>query len=264
MIIPTKNLASVLGETIDRHFEGSDKMGAKSFILATRRKLRPLRKRFSIAVCKSKLRRLPTVQPVSEIVTFALTERAIAVQQVPSEILGLANLIAEFKPKTVVEIGTSRGGSLFILCRLAAEDASIISVDMPGAGFGEAYTPAHSKMFELFPLKGQSLTLVKADSHNPETRERVKSLLNGKQVDFLFIDGDHSYEGVKADFAMYFPLLSDGGMIAFHDIAVHSRFNGCEVDRFWNEIKRTFPHREIIADREQGWAGIGILWNHPQ
>jgi len=37
------------------------------------------------------------------------------------------------------------------------------------------------------------------------------------QIDFLFIDGDHSYEGVKTDFELYSKLLSDKGIIAIHD-----------------------------------------------
>jgi len=37
------------------------------------------------------------------------------------------------------------------------------------------------------------------------------------QIDFLFIDGDHSYEGVKTDFDLYSNILSDRGIIAIHD-----------------------------------------------
>jgi predicted O-methyltransferase YrrM len=42
--------------------------------------------------------------------------------------------------------------------------------------------------------------------------------LKDNKVDFLFIDADHSYEGVKKDFEMYSPLVRKGGIIAFHDI----------------------------------------------
>ena len=137
--------------------------------------------------------------------------------------------------------------------RLTAPDGTIISVDMPGAGFGEAYTPAHARLFELFPSKDQSLSLVKADSHSPETRSRVEDLLAGKKVDLLFIDGDHSYEGVKKDFEMYSPMVADGGMIAFHDIAVHTKFANCEVDRYWDEIKQHFGIGKSL--RTQSRAG---------
>jgi hypothetical protein len=36
-------------------------------------------------------------------------------------------------------------------------------------------------------------------------------------IDLLFIDGDHSYEGVKKDFELYSKLLSDKGLIILHD-----------------------------------------------
>ncbi len=63
---------------------------------------------------------------------------------------------------------------------------------------------------------------------------------------------------------MYSPLVTDGGMIVFHDIAVHTKFANCEVNRLWDEVKTTFRHREIIEDPEQGWAGIGVLCKDPQ
>ena len=37
-------------------------------------------------------------------------------------------------------------------------------------------------------------------------------------VDFLFIDGDHSLEGVKLDDEQYGQLVRSGGIIAFHDV----------------------------------------------
>lgn len=37
------------------------------------------------------------------------------------------------------------------------------------------------------------------------------------QIDFLFIDGDHNYEGVKQDWDLYSKLLLPGSIVAFHD-----------------------------------------------
>lgn len=51
-------------------------------------------------------------------------------------------------------------------------------------------------------------------------------------MDFLFIDGDHAYEGVKADFEMYSPLVRKGGLVALHDICVHPPEMDCHVDKF--------------------------------
>jgi predicted O-methyltransferase YrrM len=229
-----------------------------------KRELRPLRRRVDIKVCGQKIKRLTSRLTPAEAVDFALRDRAISAQQVPWEISQFAKLVAESKPKTIVEIGTSRGGTLFVLCRLAPPLSTIVSVDMPGAGFGEAYNDRHVELFKLFPSEGQKLHIVTADSHIPETRDRVNALLGGTQVDLLFIDGDHSYEGVKKDFEMFSPLVSPSGLIVFHDIAEHTKFAGCHVKPFWDEVKRNYRHQEFIEDPSQGWAGIGVLWKAAQ
>jgi predicted O-methyltransferase YrrM len=48
-------------------------------------------------------------------------------------------------------------------------------------------------------------------------------------VDLIFIDGDHSYEGVKQDFEIYAPLVRSDGLIAFHDILEHTRVPSVRV-----------------------------------
>lgn len=39
----------------------------------------------------------------------------------------------------------------------------------------------------------------------------------GRVFDFVFIDGDHSYQGCCADIQAYYPLLKAGGLLAGHD-----------------------------------------------
>ncbi|WP_312562886.1 class I SAM-dependent methyltransferase [Anaerospora sp.] len=39
-----------------------------------------------------------------------------------------------------------------------------------------------------------------------------------QQIDFIFFDGDHSYEGIKADVNAWLPKVKKGGMVVFHDI----------------------------------------------
>jgi len=39
----------------------------------------------------------------------------------------------------------------------------------------------------------------------------------GDPIRLLFIDADHSYEGVRSDFELWSPLVADGGVIVFHD-----------------------------------------------
>jgi predicted O-methyltransferase YrrM len=79
-------------------------------------------------------------------------------------------------------------------------------------------------------------------------------------VDFLFIDGDNTYEGVKKDFEMYSLLVRNGGVIAFHDICPHPPETGCEVSRFWNKVKQRYKYAEIVKDCNQKWSGICVLY----
>ena len=102
--------------------------------------------------------------------------------------------------------------------------------------------------------------MLRADSHSPKTFKLVKTVLADKKVDFLFIDGDHTYEGVKRDFNKYSSLVKEGGIIALHDIAEHDPRSSCKVNKFWNELKNDYEYLEIIENIKQKWAGIGVIY----
>lgn len=181
--------------------------------------------------------------------------------QIRDEIMELLRILNKTKPRVIIEIGTAGGGTLFSFCRVAAEDATIISIDFPDVRFGGGYPMWKTPLYKAFRLPKQKLHLLRADSHSKETLEKVKNILGGRKVAFLFIDGDHAYEGVKKDFEMFSPLVKEGGIIAFHDIAVHPAETGCEVSKFWNEIKQEkYKWVEIINERNQNSCGIGLLF----
>jgi cephalosporin hydroxylase len=194
-------------------------------------------------------------------VDFSLKYPAISPVQVRSELVEYARIVAELRPKTVLEIGTFRGGTLFIHSRLATSSATLISIDLPGSLPGRIWRWMHTPIFKRFTQKQQKLHLLRADSHDRGTLNTVSRLLNGQQLDLLFIDGDHSYGGVRADFEMYSPLVRPGGVIAFHDIAVRSLpiEVPIEVGQLWNEIKASYRHREILHNLGSDAMGIGVL-----
>jgi cephalosporin hydroxylase len=179
-------------------------------------------------------------------------------EQIREEIFDLLSRIAETAPRTILEIGTFHGGTLFLFTRVAAADATLVSVDMDAGEFGGGYSRAWSPLLRSFARGTQRIELVRGDSHSPSTMERVESLL-GSPVDFLFIDGDHTYEGVRSDFEMYAPLVRAGGLIAFHDIVEGSPEFVGGVPSFWREIRGRFDAEEIVADPLQGGYGIGLL-----
>ena len=186
-------------------------------------------------------------------------DRPILMTQVRSEAVALGKLLQERTPARSLEIGTNYGGTLFLLCHLSAPGAQIISVDLPSGPFGGGYPRRKIPLFRKFRKAGQQLHLIRANSHLQETKERVMRIIDGELLDYLFLDGDHTYEGVRQDFEMYAPLVRKGGMIALHDIASHGQAD-CQVDKFWREIKKEYRHQEIVENQQQGWAGLGVIF----
>ncbi|MEM5831577.1 MAG: class I SAM-dependent methyltransferase, partial [Candidatus Aenigmatarchaeota archaeon] len=159
-----------------------------------------------------------------------------------------------------MEIGTANGGTLFCFCKLAREDATIISVDLPEGPFGGGYPEWKIPIYQAFTKGNQKLFLLRKDSHNQETLEEVKNILSGNKLDFLFIDGDHTYEGVKKDFEMYSPLVREGGIIAFHDIINKDPLRkDIEVPKFWSVLKNRYRINEIIFDKFNYGRGLLFL-----
>jgi cephalosporin hydroxylase len=184
----------------------------------------------------------------------------ISPAQVREEITELLKIVARLKPRFVLEIGTARGGTLFLFTRASISNATIISIDLPGGRFGGGYPEWRIPIYKSFTIHKQKMYIIRRDSHAPSTLNMVEKILQGHKLDFLFIDGDHTYDGVKTDFEMYSKLVGKGGIIAFHDICPHPPQTGCEVNLFWREIKGKYRHIEIVRDRRQSWAGIGVIF----
>jgi predicted O-methyltransferase YrrM len=184
----------------------------------------------------------------------------IGMIQKEDEVSQLVDRVAEQRPETVVEIGTKFGGTLYCFCRVADPNALVVSIDLPGGPFGGGYDVQRAEfMKKSFPREGQTLHTIMEDSHAPSTREKLEQILDGREIDFLFIDGDHTYQGVKLDFEMYSPLVRSGGMIGFHDILAHAGVPISRVHELWDEVKLDYEYEEY-AVQPYFWGGIGVLW----
>lgn len=159
--------------------------------------------------------------------------------QKTEELAGLLELLAAERPARVVEIGVYQGGTLWAWSQLARQTIGVES------GIGLLDEP-------LVPAGAQVL---RADSHLLSTLDQLQQLLTGP-LDFLFIDGDHTYPGVRWDWERYGPLVRPGGLIAFHDIC-HHQDPEMGVERLWGEI-RTPDAVELVAE-PTWWGGIGVL-----
>lgn len=194
---------------------------------------------------------------IDEIVTWAMRFpskgyfRVDSIQK-RSEITALANAVAQLKPKNILEIGTARGGTLFIWSQLAS--GKVVSCDLESAGVKQ-------DLYEKFPPDNSTCKVIHldGDSHTEEFRKKVFDTFGEEKVDFLFIDGDHTEVGVEQDYNDYHSLVRSGGIIAFHDIIEKQALKTNQVYYFWKRLKPTVTVEEFVDNPDQTGYGIGIV-----
>ena len=169
------------------------------------------------------------------------------------ELANLLNIYHQLQPQVVVELGVYQGGTLHFWLQNAPPNATIIGIDcLPIDEHWRTWVPS-----------GITLDYLQGDTHDPVTLTGLQEILRGRPIDFLFIDCDHTEEGVTRDFEMYGPLVRSGGVIAFHDILdpdPERQQDNIRVSRLWERIQRAgYFTRELVAHPEQDWGGIGVL-----
>jgi len=170
--------------------------------------------------------------------------------QIESEISELFNIVKNLNPKIICEVGTDRGGTLYLWSKAIQPDGLIISIDLP-----RSYRKSLNRFFCSSFFETRRIHFLRENSQSVECQMNVQKILNGRKIDFLFIDADHSYEGVKKDFTLYSNFVRKPGLIAFHDI-----LDECGVDKFWSEVSPHYRHMEIVEDYKQRCTGIGVLF----
>jgi autotransporter strand-loop-strand O-heptosyltransferase len=160
--------------------------------------------------------------------------------------------------KNFLEIGTDQGGTFAIWSKLSKnKDGIRISVDLPHGPYG-VNTYNVSERDNYLKRLGTNVTTIHGSSHNEEIKNKVNEILNGELLDFLFIDGDHTYNGVKLDYLMYKEFVKPGGWIGFHDIKdteFHKNAN-CGVDILWKEL---IGEKVEFVDNSSDFGGIGFV-----
>ena len=119
------------------------------------------------------------------------------------------------KNKTcLVEIGIWHGVNTRKLREVMNTEGTIYAIDPfePGKlGISWQKLIAHSEA-----SKTQNGNIIWLEEFSHQAIEKFKQI-EAQPIDFMFIDGDHSYEGIKTDWILWSPLVRCGGIIALHD-----------------------------------------------
>lgn len=170
-----------------------------------------------------------------------------------SEFGMLWEFVAARSPKAILEIGALFGGTLWYWLQMQPD--LLVSADMLAPESHSVYEGVVEarKTWSSWDWFGVEFHDIVGDTHQQETLDRVMEVLGQRKFDFAFIDGDHSYEGVKRDFEMYSPLVNEGGIVAFHDTIQNGSRHEPGVVAFVGELKWRYPWAEFFH-----WDGAGI------
>ena len=128
---------------------------------------------------------------------------------------------------------------------------------MPHGNYGVSHYDVN-KRDEYLRSLGNNVIMIHGDSHSEEIKKRISYIIEEGELDFLFIDGDHTYEGVKKDYEDYKKYVRPGGWIGFHDTKdtdFHRNAN-CRVDLLWNELQ---GEKVEFIDNTSDFGGIGFI-----
>lgn len=130
------------------------------------------------------------------------------------------SIVYMLRAATCVCIG-SGGGFVPRMMRQAQRDlvfagrTILIDADLPQAGWGSPQWRDDNSFFRrAFP---------DIEVHVMSSADAARTVAADLVIDYLHIDGDHSYEGCLRDFELYRPRMSPQGLITLHDTELHRR-----------------------------------------
>lgn len=165
------------------------------------------------------------------------------------------DLVANVKPRTIVELGTYKGTSFFSFCQ-AVKDLNLktrlYAVDSwqgdPHAGFYD--DQVFKKFIEIKERFYHGLEI----SPINETFDDALKYVKDNSIDLLHIDGYHTYQAVKHDFETWLPKVASNAIILFHDTNEHRDDFG--VYRLWEELTNIYPNNFSFFHSH----GLGVLF----
>jgi predicted O-methyltransferase YrrM len=139
----------------------------------------------------------------------------------PKDAQLLFRLAYHFKPKSILELGTSLGITTAYLAK-ACPSAKIISIE--GAPSVAKVATVNLKKLNVFNVKQQ------VGAFEDELKPAINSL---EKLDFVFFDGNHRYQSTLNYFESCLPLADENSIFIFDDI-----YWSKEMHSAWKKIKK--------------------------
>lgn len=166
------------------------------------------------------------------------------------ELVTICRLVQGFKPRRLFEIGTFDGRTTLNLAANSPGDSRVYTLDLPRDAIDSAIAPIHAHEVR-YADKSESGSRYA----NSDVALKIQQLFGDSGtfdfseyyggIDFVFVDGSHTYEYVINDSLHAIQMLRNGGVIVWHD---YSRWDG--VTRALNELRRLKPEFSQLQQLE--------------
>ena len=145
--------------------------------------------------------------------------RGAGIQTHQKDVDGLKGVANSIGTKTIVEIGVSEGRSLFEWASMLEEDGLLIGID------------AHNIVMWDTSIMKCKIETIEGESTEQAVEDQLVKILGDRNIDFIWIDGGHSYSTVKNDHERFSKYVRSGGLVAFHD-----NISSKDVGRYVKEL----------------------------
>jgi predicted O-methyltransferase YrrM len=173
--------------------------------------------------------------------------------QNPFELEMALKSLEKIAPKVILEIGTAHGASLAAWSAMTSPEMTIAldPEDIPR-------TPEQQASYD-FLAKIYNFKRIPLYTRNPKAHEMLEQYLDGRKVDFMFIDGAHGFDDVKHDYYSYRKYMAPNGVVGFHDVFFSEGLvdAGSQVNWLWDRLKLLYAYDEF---QYHSSMGIGFIY----
>jgi predicted O-methyltransferase YrrM len=167
-------------------------------------------------------------------------------------------LLEQHRPQVVVELGTWLGASAIAMARSVRRwGGTVTCVDTWAGDLNEdGGSPAgKSPLMLVSCARAMVETGVSANVRLIPALTRQAAWAWSQPIDFLYVDADHSHDGVTADLEAWVPFVTSGGLIAGDDYE-HPRYPG--VKTAWDAFERA--HGFTLTRSEPDYQGVRLIY----
>lgn len=154
------------------------------------------------------------------------------------------DLVRNFKPKKIVELGTHLGCSLFSFAQGVKDGKLSTELDGIDTWRGDKHAGLYGELIfsRIKEIKNICYPKTKINFIR-KTFDEASNDYKNNSIDILHIDGLHSYKAVKHDFETWVQKVRSDGIVIFHDTVVKK--GGFGVYKLWNELKKDYKTIEF-------------------